>query len=110
MKIISLKVTALVFFLLLTITTISMAELKIQNIFQVDTIGKAALQYVNTGHWTYTKLTVNCKAYDIDDNLIGSKQHIEIGIMVPGFTSHTILDIELGEMTLHWVHCKTWEQ
>ena len=91
-------------------TTTLMADLKIHSVFQVDAIGKATLQYVNTGYWTYTKLTVKCKAYDIDDNLIGSNQHISTGIISPGFTSHTILDIELDEMTLHSVNCKTWEQ
>jgi hypothetical protein len=97
-------------FIMLTIATTSMAELKIQNLIQVDTIGKASLEYVNTGFWTYTKVTVKCKAYDIDDNLIGLNQHTDTGIIFPGFTSHTILDIELGEMKLYRVHCKTWEQ
>ena len=97
-------------FILLTIAATSMAELKIQNLIQVDTIGKASLEYVNTGFWTYTRVTVKCKAYDIDGNLIGLDQHIDTGIIVPGFTSHTILDIELGEMKLYSVHCKTWEQ
>jgi hypothetical protein len=87
-----------------------MADLKINSVSQVDTRGKTTLQYVNTGYWTFTKVTVKCKAYDIDENLIGFNQHIDTGIIVPGFTSHTILDIELDQMTLHSVHCKTWEQ
>lgn len=96
--------------ILLTIATTSMAELTIHKIMQVDTIGKATLQYVNTGFWTYNKITVKCNAYDIDDKLIGYDQYVNTGLIVPGFALHAILDIELGEMMLHSIHCKTWEQ
>jgi hypothetical protein len=105
-----MRVITLTVLMLLIIATTSTAELQIHNVSQVDTIGRTTLQYVNTGYWTYTKVTVKCNAYDIDDNLIGFNQHIDTGIIVPGFTSHTILDIELDQMTLHSVHCKIWEQ
>jgi len=87
-----------------------MADLKIHSVSQVDMIGQATLQYVNIGYWTYAELTVKCKAYDIEDKLIGFNQYKVRDIIVPGFTSHTILNIELSEMTLHSVNCKTWEQ
>lgn len=105
-----MRVITLTIFMLLTITTTLMADLKIQRIIQVDTIGRATLQYVNTGYWTYAKVTVKCKAYDSDDKLIGYNQHQITDIILPGFTSHEVLDIELGDMMLHSVHCKIWEQ
>ena len=105
-----MKVVTLTVLMLLTITTTLMADLKIHSVSQVDMIGKATLQYVNTGYWTYTELTVKCKAYDIEHKLIGFNQYKVRDIIVPGFTSHTILDIELDGMTLDSVKCKTWEQ
>ena len=105
-----MKVITLTVFILLTTTTTLMAGLQIPVITQVDTIGKATLEYVNTGYWTYTKVTVKCEAYDIEDELIGSNEYEIRDIILPGFTEHTILDFELGGMTLHRVNCKIWEQ
>ena len=105
-----MKAITLTVLMLLTITTPLMADLKIHRVSQVDTIGKATLEYVNTGYWTYTKVTVKCKAYDVDDKLIGFNQYDVNGIIFPGLILHTILDIELDGMTLDSVKCKTWEQ
>ena len=105
-----MKVITLTVLMLLTITTTLMADLKIHRVSQVDMVGKATLQYVNTGFWTFEEVTVKCKAFDIDNNLIGFNQYNIRDIIFPGFTSHAILDIELDEMTLHSVDCEIWEQ